>query len=173
MTLAGKHKLVPKLWGSECWIVNNDDYCGKILHLKPGFKSSLHYHIVKHETMLCLWGTVSIYADNLPDTRIFDRGDSHELPPGTYHSFEAVGGDAVLIEFSTHHDDDDVERVRDSTTTTTQADFTYHRNPVVEGFPMFKDMERSTPTLKWIIVLVFVGCFTGELGWALGNWLFR
>ena len=124
MTPAGKHKLVPKLWGSECWIVNNEKYCGKILHLKPGFESSLHYHNVKHETMLCIDGCIQIELKDRTESEepvsthlsrfIITPSDSLELPPGSVHRFQALGKEATLIEFSTHHDDADVMRLEPS-----------------------------------------------------------
>ena len=41
---------VPKGWGYEKWIVNNKDYCGKILFFVKGMKCSWHYHKIKKET---------------------------------------------------------------------------------------------------------------------------
>ncbi len=190
MTRRNNHKLVPKLWGSECWIVNNDDYCGKILHLMPGFESSLHFHNVKHETMLCLWGRIEVEAaDGVLSKRHLHKlvnhvllpGDSIELPSGRTHRFQAVGGDAMMAEFSTHHENADVQRLCNSRTTLKLYDPTYSRNPVQEGFLMFNNspypMEppssTGTPTLKWTILLVLTGCLLAGLGWALGNLLFR
>ena len=34
---------VKKGWGSELWIVNNKDYCGKILTFEKGKKLSIHF----------------------------------------------------------------------------------------------------------------------------------
>ena len=33
-------KIVPKGWGYEKWIVNTDEYCGKLLHFIKGKKCS-------------------------------------------------------------------------------------------------------------------------------------
>ena len=43
-------KHVPKGWGYEKWIVNNEKYCGKLLFFEKGKKCSWHYHKLKHET---------------------------------------------------------------------------------------------------------------------------
>ena len=43
-------KIVPKGWGYEKWIVNTDEYCGKLLHFIKGKKCSWHYHKLKDET---------------------------------------------------------------------------------------------------------------------------
>ena len=42
--------IVPKGWGHEVIFVNNDKYCGKILHFKAEAKFSMHYHLLKMET---------------------------------------------------------------------------------------------------------------------------
>jgi mannose-6-phosphate isomerase-like protein (cupin superfamily) len=112
----------PKLWGREELIINTAGYCGKILWLKPGFRSSLHYHKRKHETFMCVAGLVNLLympegpqGDYINTTilRGLDR-DSIEIPPGIPHRFFAMGGGAAIIEFSTTHNDEDVIRLEDS-----------------------------------------------------------
>jgi hypothetical protein len=51
-------QVVPKVWGSEQWIVNGDRYCGKLLLLMRGWQCSLHRHVVKDETFFVLSGRV-------------------------------------------------------------------------------------------------------------------
>ena len=41
---------VPKGWGEEIIIENNEMYCGKLLKFKKGCKFSMHYHLIKDET---------------------------------------------------------------------------------------------------------------------------
>ena len=41
---------VSKGWGYEDWIVNKEQYCGKLLFIKKGKKCSWHYHKNKDET---------------------------------------------------------------------------------------------------------------------------
>ena len=41
---------VPKGWGEELIIENNEMYCGKLLIFKEGCKFSMHYHLIKDET---------------------------------------------------------------------------------------------------------------------------
>ena len=50
MTSSIKH--VPKGWGYEKWITNNEKYCGKLLYFNKGKKCSWHYHEIKEETFL-------------------------------------------------------------------------------------------------------------------------
>ena len=46
-------KIVPKAWGEEVWIHNDEEYCGKILRFfKAGNKFSLHYNILKKMSLL-------------------------------------------------------------------------------------------------------------------------
>ena len=40
-------KHVPKGWGYEKWIVNTDEYCGKLLFFNKGKRCSWHYHKIK------------------------------------------------------------------------------------------------------------------------------
>ena len=44
-------KIVPKAWGEEIWIHNDEEYCGKLLRFhKAGSRFSMHYHIIKKES---------------------------------------------------------------------------------------------------------------------------
>lgn len=100
-----------KLWGSELWIVNNELYCGKILTLREGYQCSLHYHKNKHETFYVLSGRVRMEFGM--QTTILLPGDSVVVPPLTPHRFAGLM-DSQIIEFSTHHEDDDSYRIENS-----------------------------------------------------------
>ena len=102
--LTGPHKIVPKVWGHEEWIVNST-YCGKLLHLREGMRCSLHYHERKDETFYVLSGKVRLEVGAFAVT--LNPGDSHHIPPGTRHRFSGID-DSVIVEFSTHDDDDNV-----------------------------------------------------------------
>ncbi len=106
----------PKRWGWEEWIVNNDLYCGKRLHFNV-FRgaTSLHFHVRKHETMYVETGSFEIV---LVDTqtgsshfRYMNVGDSLVIAPHTPHRITALSVPAILLEFSTHHCNDDSYRV--------------------------------------------------------------
>jgi quercetin dioxygenase-like cupin family protein len=100
-------KKVPKVWGSEEWIVNNELYCGKILNLKKGFRCSIHHHKNKHETFYILEGKVLLELDE--KKIIMNPGDVQILPPLQKHRFTPII-DSKIIEFSTHHEDSDSYR---------------------------------------------------------------
>lgn len=101
-------KTVPKVWGHEEWIVNRD-YCGKLLHLRKGMQCSLHYHLHKDETFYLMSGKVSLEVGNM--IRILNPGDSEHIEPGCAHRFSGIE-DSLIIEFSTHDDDDNVRLIR-------------------------------------------------------------
>ena len=53
-------KIVPKGWGFEKWIVNNEKYCGKILYIVKDHKCSWHYHKIKDETFYVQSGKIEL-----------------------------------------------------------------------------------------------------------------
>ena len=112
-------KWVEKLWGSEEILVNGDRYCAKLLFIRGGFRSSLHYHLVKDETFIAWDGVTALEVANTDGTyevrflRARER-DSVHLPPGVAHRFKAVTLTATILEVSTPHSDDDVVRIEPS-----------------------------------------------------------
>lgn len=104
-------EIVPKVWGYEKWIENNDRYCGKILALNKGYQCSLHYHKNKDETFLILKGLVKMEVEN--DVSVMPVGSFVRLLPGTKHRFSGLE-DSEILEISTHHEDGDSYRLEDS-----------------------------------------------------------
>jgi mannose-6-phosphate isomerase-like protein (cupin superfamily) len=51
-------QFIPKSWGYERWMVNNEMYCGKILFFAKNHKCSFHYHKLKDETFYVQSGRV-------------------------------------------------------------------------------------------------------------------
>lgn len=105
-----------KSWGYEEWIVNNDLYCGKRLHFtERGGSTSMHFHVRKHETMYADKGMFCIGLIDTNDASyrevMLHEGESIVIPPLTIHRITSKSDSAVLIEFSTHHEDDDSYRV--------------------------------------------------------------
>ena len=103
--------VVEKVWGREEWIVNNDRYCGKRMSLLPRARCSLHRHPVKRETFFVVEGQIMLEVGIL----IFYLGVglSYTIEPGVLHRFSSPQG-AIFFEFSSPHDDNDVERVEPS-----------------------------------------------------------
>jgi quercetin dioxygenase-like cupin family protein len=106
---------VPKGWGYEKWIVNNEDYCGKLLFLQEGKRCSWHYHKVKDETFYLQSGKILLFYGNdddlgLAKNKILEPGDNFHIPIGLRHQMVAIL-DSELFEFSTQHFDSDSVRV--------------------------------------------------------------
>lgn len=108
-------KFVPKGWGFEKWIVNNEDYCGKLLYFAKGKKCSWHYHIIKDETFYIQSGKILLkYSeeDNIKESYeiILSKGDKYHIYRGLRHQMIALE-DTELFEFSTQHFDEDSIRI--------------------------------------------------------------
>lgn len=110
-----EHKLVEKAWGSELWIENCDEYCGKLLHIHAGHAGSMHFHINKKETMYVVQGALKVSSIDpttcMSSSIVVETGSSILIEPGRLHQLEAHEGDVVIVEFSTTHHDSDSYRV--------------------------------------------------------------
>lgn len=111
------HHFVEKGWGSEEWITNTSKYCGKLLRINKGKKTSWHYHKLKDEVMYVHIGKVKIihgrkedinHISNLDVTLV--EGESFHIPVGLIHQIIALE-DTELFEFSTEHFDSDSYRI--------------------------------------------------------------
>jgi mannose-6-phosphate isomerase-like protein (cupin superfamily) len=107
-------KIVEKPWGREVWIAHTDRYALKIIEFKKGSRSSLQYHVKKHEHIYVDAGMLQIEKENdegKMDILILKAGDVIENKPGSKHRVTALE-DVRLIEVSTP-ELDDVVRVED------------------------------------------------------------
>lgn len=97
-------------WGYELRLVNEPEYCGKLLILDSKESSSLHYHKEKKETFIVLAGTVFVVSPKV--SGYFGTGETVTIWPRERHSFQVVDNTrAVILEVSTHHEDSDTYRV--------------------------------------------------------------
>lgn len=116
MEVKEKLKIVPKGWGFEKWIVNNEKYCGKLLYIVKDHKCSWHYHKLKDETFYVQSGKIILYysTTNIDPIRankvVLGPGDHYHIPVGLKHQMYALE-DTELFEFSTQHFDDDSYRI--------------------------------------------------------------
>jgi mannose-6-phosphate isomerase-like protein (cupin superfamily) len=114
-----------KLWGVEEVIVNRAEYCAKFLRVKPGYTCSLHRHRIKTETFHVLHGSGVIgVGDSGP--LLVQEGLTVHIPPGKWHFFASREG-MTLLEISTEHSDEDVERASPSHRLTGDKDATVLR----------------------------------------------
>tara|TARA_A100001011_G_C13794838_1_gene628586 strand:- start:226 stop:573 length:348 start_codon:yes stop_codon:yes gene_type:complete len=107
-----RHK---KGWGYEDWIVNNNTYCGKILHFDKGKRCSWHYHKIKQETFYIQTGKIQLwygYDDDITKakTMILKPGQKFEVPVGLRHQMLGLE-ETDMFEFSTTHFESDSHRI--------------------------------------------------------------
>lgn len=110
---------VPKGWGFEKWIVNKEEYCGKLLFFVKGKRCSYHYHELKDETFYIQSGKIKLIWSDEPEldayphmgnVKILEKGDVFHIPVGRRHQMIALE-DTELFEFSTEHFDEDSIRI--------------------------------------------------------------
>lgn len=114
-------QIVPKGWGEERWIHNDEHYCGKLLVLSKGKQCSLHYHQQKTETFYISRGCLRMELTDLEGSRqqpphireTFEmhEGDAILLVPGLVHRFTGIAEITHIFEFSTQHFDEDSFRI--------------------------------------------------------------
>lgn len=100
--------IVEKLWGQERILHNDRGYCMKELTINPGFKSSMHKHIVKEETFFVVAGIATIEFDDVVVE--LPPGNHVTIKPGRWHRFWTKSPKCIVVEASTEHYDDDVVR---------------------------------------------------------------
>jgi len=100
---------IEKAWGKERILVNEPEYCAKVLVLRKGAGSSWHRHPRKKETFLCLKGlfTLRVYEEASCTMDPDSRGIT--IRPGQWHKFHGLE-DSEILEVSTHDDPQDCER---------------------------------------------------------------
>lgn len=107
---------VPKRWGYEVWITNNEKYCGKILFIRRGHQCSFHEHKLKDEVLYIREGRCdfrihdpSIHKEGEEDHFVLEAGEAWHVTPGIIHQMTALS-DVEIIEISTQHFDSDSYR---------------------------------------------------------------
>lgn len=104
-----KPKIVKKPWGREIWLSTEKEYAGKILEIKKGSRTSLHYHRLKKETMFVLEGKLKLIHPK--GEIIVKEGGCIILEPKDIHRIIPLK-DLKIIEISTP-ELDDVVRIED------------------------------------------------------------
>tara|TARA_Y100000593_G_scaffold72480_1_gene133119 strand:+ start:75 stop:452 length:378 start_codon:yes stop_codon:yes gene_type:complete len=105
---------VPKGWGEEIIIENNEMYCGKLLKFKANCKFSMHYHLIKDETWYVnegefIYRWIDTDTAQIHETKL-KKGDVVRQRVGQPHQLIALT-DGVVFEVSTEHFDEDSYRV--------------------------------------------------------------
>ena len=105
---------IPKGWGEELIIENNEMYCGKLLIFKEGCKFSMHYHLRKDETWYVdkgefIYRWIDTETAETHEVKLKD-GDVVRQRVGQPHQIMALT-DGTIFEVSTQHFDEDSYRV--------------------------------------------------------------
>jgi quercetin dioxygenase-like cupin family protein len=105
---------IPKGWGHELIIYNDEKYCGKVLVFKEGCKFSMHYHMLKQETWYVNKGSfIYKWIDTergITEETTLKVGDVVTQYPGQPHQLIALE-DGEVFEVSTEHFDSDSYRI--------------------------------------------------------------
>lgn len=107
-------KIVEKPWGRELWVAHTEKYALKIIEIKKGTRSSLQYHVHKHEHIYVDQGVLQVEWENDSgemEIGILKPGEVIENKPGRKHRSTAIE-DVRLLEVSTP-ELDDVVRLED------------------------------------------------------------
>lgn len=112
-------KIVPKGWGREVWLANNELYCGRILEILKGKRCSLHFHKLKTESFFLRAGRLRVSIKESAAAEVLEEfelraGECLDIPRGLVHQMEALE-DSELFEFSTQHFDSDSNRLPPAT----------------------------------------------------------
>jgi hypothetical protein len=114
-----KNEITPEVhkkgWGFEKWIVNNQFYCGKILHFEKEKRCSFHFHKLKTESFYLQNGHVLIlhsFQDDISSAieTVLYPGNTFHIPVGLRHQIIALE-ESDLFEFSTQHFEEDSYRI--------------------------------------------------------------
>jgi len=105
--IESKTKVVPKVWGKELWLVNNEKYCSKFLILNKQCRCSYHYHKIKTETFIILSGLVLLNLNG--ENKLLNPGEKITINPLDKHFFLGLQN-SLIQEISTHHENSDSYR---------------------------------------------------------------
>ena len=99
-------------WGFEELLWTAEPLTVKILHAKPGQRMSLQLHRKRDEEWVVL--SDSCFLDDGTTRRELTRGERVVITRGTKHRLGAEEIEAVVLEISRgHFDQDDIERFKD------------------------------------------------------------
>ena len=116
MRLTGRNpaSLIPhikrtnKLWGYELLLIDEPEYCLKVLYLEKGAYSSPHYHTFKKETLYSMSGGIQLEVEG-KQFYLRDISKPVTILPNQKHKFTGLQ-DSLIVEMSTQRDDTDTKR---------------------------------------------------------------
>jgi len=99
-----------KPWGYELVVALTNSYLQKKLYIKEGYRTSMHYHERKMETLYVVKGKVRVEYQDMPPIQL-EVGQRQTIEPGTVHSIVALRN-TLIDEASSPHPEDTI-RVKD------------------------------------------------------------
>lgn len=120
-----KPTVVTKRWGAEYIFINGDPvrntdrtstYCMKMIVIDPGYRTSMHFHVNKHESLMVIDGELTVLykaGDGTADqVATLKKGEVFVVPPGLQHQLICSGEQpCIIVEASTPDDVRDSIRV--------------------------------------------------------------
>lgn len=100
--------ITKKPWGEEDLLHQGYGYAVKKILLNDGQRTSLHYHVEKHEFIFVVEGTleVEIADGDTRQVRSLSSGGFLAILPGQVHRMASQSGDVLYLESQTDHLDD-------------------------------------------------------------------
>ena len=104
--------VINKPWGEEYLVFRNDYTAVWILHIKKGFRTSMHCHPNKKTSLAVLSGTVK--CPTLVSEETLSRGQGLLIDKGVFHATEALLDGVVVLETETPTNKKDLIRLHDA-----------------------------------------------------------
>lgn len=100
--------ITKKPWGEENLLHQGYGYAVKKILLHDGHRTSLHYHVEKHEFIYVFEGTlkVEITEGDTRQVHSLSAGGFLAIQPGQIHRMASHSGDVLYLESQTDHLDD-------------------------------------------------------------------
>lgn len=109
-------KITNKPWGNEELLFQGHGYAVKKICILPNQQTSMHFHNIKHETIMVNKGILLVYLDDRihpPKSLELNAGDSLAINPLQIHQMYAGAEPVVYFEAQTDHLED-VVRIQDN-----------------------------------------------------------
>jgi len=103
--------VINKPWGHEYLVFRNDYTAVWILHIKKGFRTSMHCHPNKKTTLAVLAGIVKCPTLRTEETLV--KGQGYLIDKGVFHATEALSDNVVVLETETPTNKKDLVRLHD------------------------------------------------------------
>lgn len=103
--------VIKKPWGQEYLVFRNDYTAVWILHIKKGFRTSMHCHPNKKTSLVVLSG--SVQCPTLASEDVLSRGQGYLIDKGVFHATEALSDNVVVLETETPTNKKDLIRLQD------------------------------------------------------------